>query len=151
MNSLIKRKELNYKINEFFKKDKLDINFDQIFAILYYNNVIKEKEDQKHINIGLKDRHTLSAILHLFNNNNIDNILITEIRILQPLYASDPMKWPPRRIGGKNKITQYKLTKKKVKLSYKNKKIVRNIYLKNKKEYCKLNKKYVLLSKLVRI
>jgi hypothetical protein len=55
------------------------------------------------------------------------------------------------RKGGKNKETLYKLSNRKVNLLYKNKKIVRNIYLKNEKEYCKLNKKYVLLSKLVRI
>jgi hypothetical protein len=57
------------------------------------------------------------------------------------------------REGGKNKEPLYKLSNRKVNLLYKNKNIVRNVYLKikNNKEYCKLNKKYVLLSKLVRI
>jgi hypothetical protein len=55
--------------------------------------------------------------------------------------------------GGKNKKSLYKLSNRKVNLLYKNKKIVRNVYLKikNNKEYCKINKKYILLSKLVRI
>jgi hypothetical protein len=53
--------------------------------------------------------------------------------------------------GGKTiKNTKYVLTDKKVNIIYANKKIRRNIYLKGKAkiQYCKVDKKYVLLSKL---
>jgi len=53
--------------------------------------------------------------------------------------------------GGKNKKVQYKLTAKKVTILYKNKKIIRNIYLKKKIAYCKINKEFILLSKLKKL
>lgn len=50
--------------------------------------------------------------------------------------------------GGRMKV--YKLTDKKVTIIYKNKPITRNIYVNKstKTKYCKINKQYILLSKL---
>jgi hypothetical protein len=84
-----------------------------------------------------EDMINVIEIQKLKYNRNISNILY------EALFPSSE--------GGKNKKSLYKLTRKKITFLYKNKKIVRNIYLKKKKEYCKINKKYILLSKMIRI
>jgi len=105
---------------------------------------------RKEINILFykgREKELLNIVLGLFNSgHNIDNKSIK--------FALRPIDHRTvRTVGGKIKKPLYKLISKKVKLLYKNKKIVRSVYLKikNNKEYCKINKKYILLSKLVRI
>ena len=116
-------------------KHNTDIEIKFVISLLIRNNINIDKYNEEDL---------LQTVLKLFNEGkeitekNIDDELVTSVR---PFY------------GGKNKKPLYKLTSKKVKLLYKNKKIVRSVYLKikNNKEYCKINKKYILLFKLVKI
>ena len=139
----------DYTLEDFKNSFSDDDTYNEV-DIMFCLSLLVRKE----INILFykgREKELLNIVLGLFNSgHNIDNKTIN--------FALRPIVRPidhrtVRTVGGKIKKPLYKLISKKVKLLYKNKKIVRSVYLKikNNKEYCKINKKYILLSKLVRI
>lgn len=67
------------------------------------------------------------------------------LKNLRPNNTASAASTPPAR-GGKK--TTYRLNGEKVVLLHKNKKVQRSIYVKAKAKYCKIDKEYVLLSKV---
>ena len=100
---------------------------------------------------------SLSEILKPTEDTSYDNArsILSALDVLHTKITKPSMMERVTRFitgkGGKTiKNTKYVLTDKKVNIIYANKKIRRNIYLKGKAkiQYCKVDKKYVLLSKL---
>ena len=164
----IKRIELDSLERVFFKKFKYEY---ELFKAAVCKNGPHNDQEVKFVaslllrnkiyipNVNLHSHaepyyYTVLKIFNLSEDNNI--ITFRDINFMIRgigRFPTDEVTVVKQHIGGKIKKPLYKLSNRKVNLSYKNKKIVRNIYLKikNNKEYCKINKKYILLSKLVRI
>jgi hypothetical protein len=115
-------------------------NYNYIFSYNFYN-------DKTYIvkNLNIKE--------YIYENNTLDitkkNIAIAYDEITNINYfingVTKMTKMP--RLGGKNK-SNYKKTDKKITVIYKKKKYTRVIYINERKKYIKINKTYMLLSKL---
>lgn len=135
------KKNKNHKKNQIYNGSFISENSTGSYTVkytVYYN------EDNS-LDIKRDDDKTHNISKEKLLGNDFFRDLINDI------YKHLQIILHQNQNGGKKQ--KYKLTDKKVTISYKNKPITRNIYIKakTKTQYCKINNEFVLLSKLKKL